>query len=106
MHVTELSDSNFVKSVSPLPVAVVDVYASWCGSCRLFAPTYETIASKNPGVRFFKIDGDTHPNFRAELSIDGLPYFAVYKNGKFDQGITTTNEEALLDFLRKAGAVS
>ena len=103
--VTELNDSDFKKTIVATPVAVVDIYASWCGTCRIFAPTFEKLAQKHDSARFYKIDGDANPEFRSDLEIDGLPYFAVYKHGLFEGGLSTTNEESLENFLRKTGAI-
>ena len=96
----ELNDSNFRSTLEGKPIAIVDLYASWCGSCRLFAPTYEQIARSHPEIAFYKIDGDANPNCRSDLTISNLPYFAAYRNGRFIEGISTTSEELLEKFIQ------
>jgi thioredoxin-like negative regulator of GroEL len=98
----ELTDSTFDASLKGCPLAFVDVYASWCGSCRLFAPVFATVAARHPEAAFFKIDGDAHPGFRQDLEIQDLPYVAVYRYGRFVEGQALSKEEALEAFIRKA----
>jgi thioredoxin 1 len=99
--VRELTDADFKDALAPVPLAFVDVYASWCGPCRLFSPLFEKVAARNPQVAFFKVDGDLNPGAREGLTIDNLPYIAVFRNGRFDQGYSTASEEDFEAYVRK-----
>jgi len=100
-QVKELDDSNFNSEISQHKIAIVDFYASWCGSCRLFAPSFEKVAAANTEIPFFKVDGDEHPSTREGLVIDNLPFVAIYENGKPVGGLNISKEEALLDLVAK-----
>jgi thioredoxin 1 len=102
--VQELNDSNFRTALEKSPLAFVDVFASWCGPCRLFSPIFDQVASRHPKAVFYKIDGDLNPECRTELTISNLPYVAVYRNGKFVDGFSTTTEEGIEEFIAKLGA--
>jgi thioredoxin 1 len=102
--VEELSDSNYRSSLEKAPLAFVDLYASWCGPCRLFSPLFDKVAERHPKARFFKIDGDIHPGCRSDLTIDNLPFVAVYKDGKFVQGVSVATEEGFEELVQKMGA--
>jgi thioredoxin 1 len=99
--VRELTDADFRSAIQGASLAFVDVYASWCGSCRLFYPTFEGIAAKHPKASFFKIDGDVNPECRSDLTISNLPYVAAYRGGKFVEGISTTTEEGFEEFVAR-----
>jgi len=99
--VQELEESNYRATLAGAPLAFVDVYASWCGPCRLFSPTFDAVAAKHPEAKFFKIDGDLHPGSRSDLSIDNLPYVAVYRSGKLVKGVSLATEEALEELIAK-----
>jgi thioredoxin-like negative regulator of GroEL len=101
--VEELTDANFRSTLESAPLAFVDLYASWCGPCRLFSPLFDQVASRHPGAKFYKIDGDLNPECRSDLTIDNLPFVAIYKNGKFVQGISVATEEGFEELVVKHG---
>lgn len=67
---------------SDIPV-VVDCWASWCGPCKSFAPTFEQ-AAKNlePKARFAKIDTEKEQRLAARFQIKSIPTLLIMKNGK------------------------
>lgn len=101
--VEELNDSNFRSSLAAAPLAFVDLYASWCGPCRLFSPLFDAVAAKHPKAKFFKIDGDLNPECRSDLTISNLPFVAVYRAGKFVEGISVATEEGFEELVTKMG---
>lgn len=66
---------------SPIPV-IVDVWAPWCGPCRMFAPTFEEFSGKYAGrVVFVKLNSDENQMSSSALGIRGIPTVLVFKNG-------------------------
>jgi len=94
-HVNEITDATFHESIQAKEFSLVDVYASWCGSCRMFAPHFDEVAGKNPDIGFLKIDGEKNPEFCDLVPIDNLPFVAVFHHGKFVGGQSTNKKEAL-----------
>ena len=101
--VEELNDSDFRAALERAPLAFVDVYASWCGPCRLFSPLFDQVAERHPQAKFFKIDGDLNPECRTELTISNLPFVAVYQSGKFVEGVSVATEEGFEELVVKQG---
>ena len=95
MAVLDIDDSNFEQSLAENEAAIVDFYADWCGPCFLFSRSYKFLSGEYPHVTFFKLDGEQSPNARATVEIPGLPYFAIYKNGVFQEGLATSKEDAV-----------
>ncbi len=101
MAVEDLTDDTFESRLRETPRAVVDFYAGWCGPCMLFKPKFRRLSEEYPHVTFFVCDGELAPNARKTVHIENLPYFAVYENGTFKEGFTTTKEEGFRELIEK-----
>lgn len=79
----EVDDGNFKTEVleSPLPV-LVDFFATWCGPCRMIAPTIEEIAKEHQGkLKVCKVDIDGAPDFTSRYGVLSVPTLVLFKGG-------------------------
>lgn len=78
-----LTAGNFETEVlqSDIPV-LVDFWATWCGPCRMLAPTVSKIAEEREGqIKVCKLDVDEVPSIAQKYGISSIPTLMVFKNG-------------------------
>lgn len=67
---------------SSVPV-LVDVWAPWCGPCKIMGPHFETAAKQaEPKLRFVKLNSDDNQALSARLGIRGIPTMILFREGK------------------------
>jgi thioredoxin len=67
---------------TPRPV-VVDLWAAWCGPCKMVKPILEKLARKYDGrVDLWQINADDNQDLLRELKVYGIPTLIVYRDGK------------------------
>lgn len=78
-----VTDANFTQTVetSPLPV-LLDMWAAWCGPCRMIAPTIEALARELAGkIMVGKLDVDANQRTAARFGVQSIPTLLILKNG-------------------------
>ncbi len=82
--VIDVSDQTFENEVikSALPV-LLDLWAPWCGPCRMVAPVIDGLAGKYDGrVKFCRLNVDENPQTAAKYRIMSIPTLMFFKDGK------------------------
>ena len=79
-----LNAGNFEKHLTRNDLAlVIDVWAPWCGPCRMMAPHFEEAAQRfAPRARFAKLNSDEEGPLASRFGIRGIPTLIVLRGGK------------------------
>lgn len=100
----ELTDANFeevvLKSDKP---AIVDLWAEWCGPCRMVGPLVEEIGQEFEGRAVVgKLDVDNNPGIATKYGIRNIPTILFFKNGEIaDKQVGAVPKSVLVAKLEK-----
>ena len=83
-QILQVSDDSFEADVLKAEVPVlVDLWAEWCGPCKMIAPILEDVAAEYSGkVSIAKVNIDQNPNTPPKFGIRGIPTLLLFKNGQ------------------------
>ena len=100
--VTDVTDQDFEKEVikSTLPV-LVDLWAPWCGPCRMVAPVVDKLAERYNGkFKFCRLNVDENPQMVSQYAIPLVPYLLILKAaqpfGAFAEGWSLDQVKSLV----------
>lgn len=80
--VAELTGEQLDQEMAHAGIILLDVFAPWCGPCKIMSPHLEAAAAKlGDKCRVGKIDCEKYPEWAAKYKIKGLPTVLVMKQG-------------------------
>ncbi len=84
MALVEITEANFEELVEKSDkIVVLDLWAEWCGPCRMIAPHFKEMAEEYEGKAVIgKVDIDSNQGIAQKFMVMNIPTVLYLKNGK------------------------
>jgi len=104
MAVADVSEKEFDSEVlkSKVPV-VIDLWAEWCGPCRMYSPIIEQVSEEyDKKVKFVKINIDENESLAQRYNVMSIPTTLLIEHGEVKtRNVGAVSKEILKSWLKK-----
>jgi len=104
MAVADINEKEFDSEVlkSKIPV-VIDMWAEWCGPCRMYSPVIEQVSEEyDKKVKFVKINVDDNESLAQKYNVMSIPTTLLIENGEIKaMNVGAVPKESLKGWLKK-----
>ena len=81
--VVNSGDADLASALDTSQLVLIDLWAPWCGPCRMVAPVLERLATRYAGkVKVVKVNVDDSPMAAARFDARSIPTLVLMKDGK------------------------
>ena len=80
--IINITDDSFDSVINSDKPVLVDLWAEWCGPCKMIAPILSEVAEEmSDKVTITKLNIDQNPNTPPKFGVRGIPTLLLFKNG-------------------------
>jgi thioredoxin 1 len=102
MSLIEITDAEFQEALETDQLVLAYFWATWCGPCRLVAPSVAAIATEyGDRLKVLKLNVDSNPIAAREYKVEGVPGFRFFKHkaliASHEGAITKEKLKGLID---------
>ncbi len=96
-----IDEHNFEETILSSKVAMVDLWASWCGPCRMLSPTVDDIAEEYAGrVAVAKCNVDDNEEVAERFGVRNIPTILFFKDGQLaDKSVGLVSKQQIESIL-------
>ncbi|MGW7018706.1 thioredoxin [Streptomyces decoyicus] len=82
--IVDAGDDDFAEiAEKAAPLVLVDLWATWCGPCRMVSPALEQVARELAGkIKLVKVDVDQAPRLSQRFQVQAVPTLLLLDKGE------------------------
>lgn len=93
----DANDADFASAVDADTLVIVDLWAPWCGPCRMIAPVLEKLSTEFAGrLKVVKVNVDNNPVTAQDYRAQSIPMLLIMRGGKVVDTILGAQPEHVL----------
>lgn len=83
-------------------IVLVDVFATWCGPCKMLSPIVDNLAEEVTDIDVAKIDVDENNEVAQKYGVMSVPTLLLFKGGELmEKSVGFQSKEQILDMIAK-----
>jgi len=100
---TEITSENFDEKIKNSEVAILDIWATWCGPCKQLSPIIDEVSSElSESIVVGKMDADANMEFVKTLNVRNIPTILYFKNGEvIDRSVGLKTKKEILEIVER-----
>ena len=79
MATVDITKDTLEDTIANNDIVIIDFWAPWCGPCKSFAPTYESVSEKYDDVVFAKVNTEDEQELAASFQIRSIPTLMIFR---------------------------
>jgi len=79
MATVDITNDTLQDTIAKNDIVIIDFWAPWCGPCKSFAPTYESVSEKYDDVVFAKVNTEDEQELAASFQIRSIPTLMIFR---------------------------
>jgi thioredoxin 2 len=93
----DAGDADFAQVVATKPLVLVDLWAPWCGPCRMVAPTLEKLSREYAGrLKVVKVNVDESPQVAQRHNAQSIPMLLFMRDGEVVDTVIGAQSEQVM----------